>query len=67
MKKLIMAAAIVAFSATAASAYYIGGQYATLISCDWGKWGYQYGYIATYKTTSGDIYRVFSGNNYCQY
>jgi hypothetical protein len=51
---------------TAVQAYTIGGAYASLISCDWGQYGYEYGYIGTYKV-NGDIYRIFFGSNYCAY
>jgi len=51
---------------TNAHAYMIGGAYATLVSCDWGQYGYQHGYIGTYKA-NGQIYRMFFGSNYCQY
>ena len=47
--------------------YFIGGEYAQLLSCEWGSYGYKYGYIGTYKTSRGAIYTVFFGNNYCQY
>ena len=67
MKKIIIAAAITLMTTSAASAYYIGGEYATLLSCDYGKWGYQYGNIGTYKTSSGSIFRVFFGSNWRQY
>ena len=51
---------------TAAQAYTIGGAYASLVSCDWGQYGYEYGYIGTYEV-NGQYYRVFFGSNYCAY
>lgn len=48
-------------------AYTIGGMYATLISCSYGQYGYQYGNIGTYRLANGEIYKVFFGNNYCAY
>lgn len=52
-------------AASAASAYTIGGAYARLLSCEWGKVGYEYGNIGTYDV-NGEIYQVFFGNSYCQ-
>ena len=69
MKKILL----IAFSVylmcmgSLASAYTIGGAYAQLISCDWAQYGYQYGWIGTYKTANGQVHRIFFGNNYCQY
>lgn len=50
-----------------ANAYTIGGMYVRLIDCSWGQYGYQHGYIGTYKDSSGKFYQVFFGSNYCQY
>jgi hypothetical protein len=47
-------------------AYTIGGAYASLISCDWGQYGYEYGNIGTYRV-NGKIYQIFFGSNSCQY
>ena len=49
------------------NAYQIGGAYATLIDCSWGKHGYEYGHIGTYKLLDGQIYTVYFGRNYCEY
>ena len=57
---------VMAIFSTTANAYTIGGAYAQLISCDWGQYGYEYGYIGTYKV-NGDIYRIFFGSSYCEY
>lgn len=47
-------------------AYNIGGAYATLVSCDWGQYGYEYGHIGTYEV-DGQYYKVFFGDKYCEY
>ena len=47
-------------------AYNIGGAYAHLVSCEWGQYGYEYGYIGTYEV-NGQYYKVFFGSNYCEY
>ena len=46
------------------NAYYIGGAYAQLVSCDWGQYGYSYGYIGTYNV-NGVYHRVYFGNVWC--
>jgi hypothetical protein len=51
-------------SSTNLYAYTIGGAYASLISCQWGQYGYQYGNIGTYNV-NGQIYTQFFGNQYC--
>ena len=51
---------------TVSQAYTIGGAYASLISCDWGQYGYEYGNIGTYNV-NGKIYQIFFGNGTCQY
>lgn len=65
MKKI--AIIILLAVSTSAQAYSIGGAYATLIDCSYGKYGYQYGNIGTYRLASGEYYQVFFGSNYCQY
>jgi hypothetical protein len=67
MKKIILGLLISTLIAISAQAYMIGGAYATLISCDWGQYGYEYGYIGTYRLIDGRIYQVYFGNHYCQY
>ncbi len=47
-------------------AYTIGGAYASFVSCDYGQYGYEYGYIGTYDV-NGKKYQIFFGSNYCQY
>jgi hypothetical protein len=49
-----------------AGAYTIGGAYASLVSCEWGQYGYQYGNIGTYNV-NGKLYQVFFGSSYCEY
>ena len=49
-----------------ASAHTIGGMFVTLVSCDWGQYGYQYGNIGTYKGSNGQIFKEFFGSSYCK-
>ena len=66
MKKLILGLIVsVAFSISA-NAYTIGGAYASLVSCNWGQYGYEYGNIGTYNV-NGKMYQIFFGSNYCEY
>ena len=67
MKKIIVGILILLSIAVSAQAYIIGGAYATLISCDCGQYGYQYGYIGTYRLMDGRIYQIYFGDNYCPY
>jgi hypothetical protein len=64
--KMIFTLIALAILTTASQAYTIGGAYASLLSCDWGQYGYEYGNIGTYKV-NGQIYTVFFGSNYCKY
>ena len=64
MKKLLIA--ITLLLSTQTQAYTIGGAYASLVSCDYGQWGYKYGYIGTYEA-NGQMYQVFFGSSYCRY
>ncbi len=66
MKKLYIAIALSFALSTHAQAYTIGGAYASLLSCDWGQYGYKYGNIGTYKV-NGQIYQIFFGSSYCKY
>jgi hypothetical protein len=66
MKKLVVSIIFLFTLLTQLNAYNIGGEYATLINCQWGQYGYQYGNIGTYKTARGQIYQIFFGQNYCQ-
>ena len=65
-RALITVFAIISLLSTSVSAYTIGGAYASLISCSWGQWGYEYGNIGTYDV-NGKIYQVFFGSNYYQH
>ena len=65
-RALITVFAIISLLSTSVSAYTIGGAYASLLSCNWGQWGYEYGNIGTYDV-NGKIYQVFFGSNYCQH
>jgi hypothetical protein len=64
MKKLVLITLLVASAAS--FAYQIGGAYASLLSCDYGQYGYQYGNIGTYDV-NGQIYKVFFGSSWCAY
>lgn len=65
--KALLTTIIVAMALTiGAQAYTIGGAYASLISCDWGQYGYEYGNIGTYEV-NGETYRVFFGDAWCEY
>jgi hypothetical protein len=63
MKRIILLILLLVISA---KAYTIGGAYASLISCEWGQYGYEYGNIGTYDV-NGKNYSVFFGNNNCKY
>ena len=68
MKKFILATLLALGSTTSlAHAYEIHGMYVTLESCKWGKVGYDYGYIGTYKAYDGQRFQVFFGSEYCEY
>lgn len=70
MKKILFIILLVLSVCLSANAYMIGGAYATLEKCEWGQFGYQYGYIGTYKVgigTSTQYYQIYFGQNYCQY
>ena len=63
MKKIILLLLLLVVST---QAYTIGGAYASLENCEWGQYGYEYGNIGTYNV-NGKYYKVFFGNNYCEY
>jgi hypothetical protein len=66
MRNTALSFVILCLTVVTANAYTIGGAYATLVSCEWGQYGYQYGNIGTYEV-NGEYYRVFFGSNYCEY
>ena len=67
MAKLVALLAVIAsLVSMPVSAYTIGGAYASLVSCDWGQYGYEYGYIGTYDV-NGQYYKIFFGSDYCEY
>lgn len=66
MKKIIYGLLLSLIMSISAQAYTVGGAYASLVSCDWGQYGYEHGYIGTYNV-NGKMYQIFFGNNYCQY
>jgi hypothetical protein len=65
MKKLITLV-LFGLAMTSTHAYTIGGAYASLLDCRWGQFGYQYGYIGTYRV-NGQIISQFFGNRYCPF
>ena len=65
MKKIIVVIAAMTLTVSA-QAYTIGGAYASLVSCDYGQYGYKYGNIGTYNV-NGKIYQIFFGSSYCKY
>ncbi len=66
MKKIFLGIIASIMISTSLQAYTIGGAYASLISCDWGQYGYEYGNIGTYKV-NGKTYQIFFGSSYCKY
>ena len=66
MKKLLVAIMLIIGLSISANAYTIGGAYASLQSCNYGNYGYEYGNIGTYNV-NGKLYQVFFGSNYCEY
>lgn len=62
MKNLILAIILT----SCLSAHTIGGAYASLVSCNWGQYGYEYGYIGEYEV-NGETYTEFFGDEYCEY
>jgi hypothetical protein len=63
MKKVLLLITSL-FIFNTANAFTIGGAFAQLINCKWGQYGYEYGYIGTYKVDK-QIISMFFGNNYC--
>jgi len=49
-----------------ALAYTIGGAYASQVSCTWGQFGNQFGWIGTYSV-NGQMISQFFGNTFCPY
>jgi len=66
MKKSLIIFMILVMSMASAQAYTIGGAYASLVSCNYGQYGYEYGNIGTYNV-NGKMYQIFFGSNYCEY
>jgi hypothetical protein len=66
MKKILIGIIILMSFVSSMNAYIIGGAYAQLLKCNWGQYGYEYGYIGTYDV-NGNIYQIYFGSNYCQY
>ena len=66
MKKVFFAITLMLILSVSIQAYTIGGAYASLVSCEWGQYGYEYGNIGTYDV-NGKMYQIFFGNNYCEH
>lgn len=49
------------------NAYTIHGEYFTLDRCEYTKMGYDYGYVGTYSNNSGEVYKIFFGDDFCEY
>ena len=60
----ILGLAFILLSIASTQAHTIGGAYASLISCTWGQYGYQYGHIGTYNV-NGQTITQFFGSSYC--
>jgi hypothetical protein len=64
--KIFLAMSFAVLGISTALAYTIGGAYASQVSCTWGQFGNQYGYIGTYSV-NGQMISQFFGNTYCPY
>lgn len=60
----ILGLSFVLVSISSSQAHTIGGAYASLVSCTWGQFGYQYGYLGTYNV-NGQMITQFFGSSYC--
>lgn len=69
MKKLLDTLLLTALlvTVTHAHAYMINGVSARLLSCEWGPYGNEYGYLGTYEAISGNRYTIYFGVNYCEH
>ena len=65
MKKILTVFLVSLLLMGPVSAYQIGGAFASLVTCEYGQMGYQYGFIGTYNL-NGQYYTVFFGHNYCE-
>lgn len=68
MKTITLLVLALAALAAPAAAYQINGQYARLISCEFGfsQVRQESGYTGTYEVL-GEIWTVYFGQNYCEY
>ncbi|RDU65150.1 hypothetical protein [Helicobacter sp. MIT 14-3879] len=66
MKKIIIAIASTMLYAVILNAFFLGNKSLTLLKCNYGQWGYEYGYIGIYEDSDNNIYKIFFGNNWCQ-
>ena len=64
--KTFLSVSFATLGITTALAHTIGGAYAAQISCTWGQFGNQYGYLGTYNV-NGQIITQFFGNTYCPF
>ena len=64
MKKFLVFIFLLLLNNLPVMAYQIGGAYAQLVTCVWSQYGYEYGYIGTYKVNN-QIITQFFGSNYC--
>jgi hypothetical protein len=65
MKKIALIIMLL-LASTSVFSYTIGGAYASLLSCDWGQYGYEYGNIGTYNV-NGKKYQIFFGSKDCEF
>ncbi len=59
MKKIILGLFALLMVSLSVQAYEIGGAYARLLSCNWGQYGYEYGYIGTYRCKWQNLPSIF--------
>jgi hypothetical protein len=66
LEKIFLVISFAVLGISTALAHTIGGAYASQVSCRWGQFGNQKGYIGTYNVY-GQWISQFFGNNYCPY
>ena len=50
-----------------AKSYMINGMYATMESCRYEQFGYEFGYVGYYRGNDNNLYIIFFGKNYCEF
>jgi len=45
----------------------INGMYATMESCRYEQFGYEFGYVGYYRGNDNNLYIIFFGKNYCEF